>query len=219
MTDSPALLPYRWISGHPALDFTNTIAWSLHGGSHDCPLPEFERLTTYDRLVDWAMQAGLVGSEMAESLLEEARHSPHQADEVVDRAKDLREAIHQIFTAVFRHQQVPGDALALLNAANRDGSARRSIVETPNRFAMTYMGRDVTLDVPLWEAASSAVRLLTSESVTHVRECAGNPCGFLFLDTSRGHRRRWCDMADCGNRAKVRRHRRRERGEDAPTSE
>ncbi|MGW5559426.1 CGNR zinc finger domain-containing protein [Micromonospora sp. NPDC003944] len=40
----------------------------------------------------------------------------------------------------------------------------------------------------------------------------GEGCGWLFLDSTRNHSRRWCDPLDCGNRARVRayvqRHRR-----------
>jgi predicted RNA-binding Zn ribbon-like protein len=35
----------------------------------------------------------------------------------------------------------------------------------------------------------------------------------LFLDTSKGATRRWCAMSACGNRAKVRRHAQRQRGQ------
>jgi predicted RNA-binding Zn ribbon-like protein len=39
-----------------------------------------------------------------------------------------------------------------------------------------------------------------------VRVCAGEGCGWLFLDTSRNGRRIWCESGDCGNRERVRRH-------------
>jgi predicted RNA-binding Zn ribbon-like protein len=55
----------------------------------------------------------------------------------------------------------------------------------------------------------AAAELLANPSRGVVRECAGDACGWLFLDARRASRRRWCSMADCGNRAKVRRHRER----------
>jgi predicted RNA-binding Zn ribbon-like protein len=42
-----------------------------------------------------------------------------------------------------------------------------------------------------------------------VKECDGHDCGWLFLDTSKAGRRRWCSMDVCGNRAKAQRYRRR----------
>ena len=59
--------------------------------------------------------------------------------------------------------------------------------------------------------ASSAAELLTSAALEDTRECDSEGCGWLFLDTSRSRRRRWCDMRDCGNLAKVRRFRERRR--------
>jgi predicted RNA-binding Zn ribbon-like protein len=52
----------------------------------------------------------------------------------------------------------------------------------------------------------AAVELLVSPGSRYIRECAGHPCGWIFLDHSRNHSRRWCNMAGCGNRAKARRH-------------
>ena len=52
---------------------------------------------------------------------------------------------------------------------------------------------------PTWPALVSGDREL-------IRQCEDDACGWLFVDRSRGGRRRWCSMADCGNRAKARRH-------------
>jgi len=41
--------------------------------------------------------------------------------------------------------------------------------------------------------------------VAYVRACASKTCQWFFLDTSKNHRRRWCDMTKCGNRAKFQR--------------
>jgi predicted RNA-binding Zn ribbon-like protein len=62
----------------------------------------------------------------------------------------------------------------------------------------------------LWPIASSAADLLTSERLKKVRLCEAKTCTWLFLDESRNHSRRWCDMKVCGNREKARRHYQRE---------
>jgi len=63
----------------------------------------------------------------------------------------------------------------------------------------------MTFEAPLWPIARSAAELLASEQVHFIRNCSSKTCQWLFLDTSKNHRRRWCDMKLCGNRAKVRR--------------
>ena len=67
------------------------------------------------------------------------------------------------------------------------------------------------LRTPLWPILESAATLLTSDDLGRIRECDADDCNWLFLDRSRGGNRRWCSMKSCGNRAKARRHYRREK--------
>jgi predicted RNA-binding Zn ribbon-like protein len=57
--------------------------------------------------------------------------------------------------------------------------------------------------------ARSLAELVCTEDFTYVKACEGPPCTLLFLDRTRGHGRRWCSMAVCGNRAKQAAHRKR----------
>jgi predicted RNA-binding Zn ribbon-like protein len=79
-------------------------------------------------------------------------------------------------------------------------------------FDWLWADVDEHLTSILWPVARAATTLLTSPDLARVRECAGDPCGWLFLDVSKNGSRRWCDMADCGNRAKARRYRARQKG-------
>jgi predicted RNA-binding Zn ribbon-like protein len=81
------------------------------------------------------------------------------------------------------------------------------VLPTQPGFAWTWPDEE-ELDLArlLWPVARSAAELLTSPDRQLVRECLGDNCGWLFLDTSKNHRRTWCSMQGCGNRAKARRH-------------
>lgn len=58
--------------------------------------------------------------------------------------------------------------------------------------------------------ARDAVDLLTDPVArSQLRRCEGANCLLVYLDTSRGRRRRWCSSEICGNRERVARHRRR----------
>jgi predicted RNA-binding Zn ribbon-like protein len=59
----------------------------------------------------------------------------------------------------------------------------------------------------IWQIALSVLGLSVSDKLNRVKECPGENCGWLFLDTSKNGSRQWCDMKDCGNLAKVRRYR------------
>ena len=50
----------------------------------------------------------------------------------------------------------------------------------------------------------SILDLITNHPPGRIRKCANPDCVLWFLDTSKGGRRRWHDMDDCGNLAKVR---------------
>ncbi|WP_433605054.1 CGNR zinc finger domain-containing protein [Dactylosporangium sp. CA-139114] len=67
----------------------------------------------------------------------------------------------------------------------------------------------VTADEPVHHLALAVAELLRRPDLSALRRCDGEGCGWLFLDTTRNHSRRWCDSADCGNRARVRAYSRR----------
>jgi predicted RNA-binding Zn ribbon-like protein len=71
------------------------------------------------------------------------------------------------------------------------------------RFPPTLQG----VNLILWPIARHAAQLLTSDQAARVRECEDDRgCGYLFIDQTKNHSRRWCSMESCGNRAKAKRH-------------
>src|SRR5262249_18770329 len=109
----------------------------------------------------------------------------------------------------------PSDTdLAVLNSELARSLGRLRIMPGKGNgaFSWRWAKSPIELDHALGPISYSAAGLLASkEELTHVRQCRGANCGWLFLDCSRNHSRCWCDMRDCGNRAKVRRHRRKHR--------
>ena len=141
-------------------------------------------------------------------LLELATAQSERAASVLARAIRLREALYRMFSALARDAQVAPDDLSILNGALAEAHNRLRLGAAPafDRFGWVWSGADDALDRMLWPIARSAAELLTAPELARVRECAGQPCGWLFLDASRNHSRRWCSMAGCGNRAKAKRH-------------
>ena len=82
----------------------------------------------------------------------------------------------------------------------------------PQGFQWEWTEVENTFDRVAWAVARSAGELMTSDRLVRVRECADDRgCGYLFIDTSRNHSRRWCSMETCGNRAKASRSYKRRR--------
>jgi predicted RNA-binding Zn ribbon-like protein len=204
VTEAHPTGPARWerfklLGGAPCLDFVNTLDWR---GSRD----PVDWLAGYDDLVAWAARAGILDAAGAERLRARARRDPAAAAEAHSRALSLRESLHAIFASRIEARRAPPKALAALNAALADAPPRRALVARSGGFAWARGSESDGLDAPLHAAIWSAGELLASDRLNRLRRCADPVCGWLFLDESRSGRRRWCSMADCGNRAKARRH-------------
>lgn len=193
---------FKLVGGVPCLDFANTRA------NRDTDSPR-EYLNSYADLVAWSQEAGLLND--AEHLLAVARQRPAEAHAALARARALREAIYRVFSSIAAGEPAPPESLDTLNTALAQALGRARVVPRDGGFAWAWAAELADLDQMLWPVARSAADLLTSDLLDRVRECAGHPCGWLFLDTSRNRSRRWCDMGDCGNRAKARRHYQRRR--------
>jgi len=196
----------KLIGGAPCLDFANTADW--HASEN--PL---ERLTTYTGLVYWSWHAGILSPVTAQRLLAKAAKRPREAEAALDRAVRLRDALYRIFRALAHEEGVDEEELSVLNAVLGEAMARLRVVRQGDEFTWEWEGMEASHEAMLWPLARSAAELLTSEDHHRLGQCADERgCGWLFLDMSKNHSRRWCDMEDCGNRAKAMRHYRRERG-------
>jgi predicted RNA-binding Zn ribbon-like protein len=109
-----------------------------------------------------------------------------------------------MFAGAAHDQAIGEDALERLNSALAQAWSHRRLVRTDSSLAWGWQGMEADLASVLWPVTLSAAELLVSPQLARVKACAG--CGWLFLDLSRPGTRRWCDMAVCGNRAKVQRH-------------
>jgi predicted RNA-binding Zn ribbon-like protein len=192
-------------AGMLPLDFANTAEW--HASSQ--PL---EKLKSYSHLVAWSRAAGLLTEREAQHLLADSEDHPDKASAALTKAIELRETIYRIFSAVANGKEADTTDLEKLCAAHTEASTRTQIVPTPNGFEWDWVAGKESLDRMLWPIARAAATLLTSEDLDRLGQCADDRgCGWLFLDTSRNRSRRWCSMESCGNRAKARRHYRRQK--------
>lgn len=186
------------IGGHPALDLVNTLAW------RGDPARRHDRLLTDLDVLTWAARTEVLPTA------DVARLRPAAAEacaSVVDAVGSLREALH----AVLADPDGAAGAVVHRAIAAAVAAADRPAV-LPWRWGFA---RPELVDLPA-VAALQAADLLTSPAAALVQACADPACGWLFVDRSRNRSRRWCSSADCGNRARARRHAQRARSGGSP---
>jgi len=188
----------RLIGGQLCLDFVNTA--NNHSRTN-----MKEHLVDYAALIAWARHARALGAADARQLAAEAGTRPANAAQALGRARELRNALYQLFSAPMAGDRIPSNDLAVFNAALARLPRQIQLATTPAGLDWIWGAAD-RLELPLYAVIWSAAELLTSPQRALVRECEGHECTWLFLDTSRNHSRRWCSMEDCGNRAKAQRH-------------
>jgi predicted RNA-binding Zn ribbon-like protein len=195
------------IGGNLCLDFTNTA--EHRGDAHFRDL-----LVSYSHWLIWCWRSSTVTEEAAERLLEAADQTPDKAATALRYVVEVREAIYTAFSAIIDHTPEQADLTRLNAVLGR--IPPEQLVWTGEGFTTVPISTGATDDLerPLWPVALAAKELLLSEQLGQVRKCPN--CGWLFVDTSRNGKRRWCSMDYCGSKVKSRRQyeRRRKRHTD-----
>ena len=194
-------VPAEPVDADRVLAFVNTLS------SRPTSAP-VERLDSYEALVTWAREQHLVSAAAAERLAAEARRHPHHAVAVLARAKDFREALNGLVSAIDAGKQPSADVLKTIGDCLAGAYANGRLV--PHESALQWVASaEDALERVLWEVGRAAGRLVISPRLARVRACAASDCGWWFVDDTKNRSRRWCDMKLCGNREKLRRFRKK----------
>ena len=197
--------PAIFVGDAPGLDFLNSVATPVD--------TEVDWIDDGEGLLEWLRQARLVPEEAARAI--RARALPGELDAVADQARGLREWFRGF---VRRHKGRPlsGADLAELEPLNRllEREDRFSRIVRPSDgatgpFELQMARRWRTPEALLLPIGEALAGLVCTEEFSQIKACEGPTCTLLFADHTRGHARRWCSMAICGNRAKQAAHRHR----------
>jgi predicted RNA-binding Zn ribbon-like protein len=207
--------PPFFVADNLGLDFLNTIAVPVD--------TKVEWLTSGEDLLAWLKQAGLVPDDVMDDFRRSA--VPGELDAIAAQARALRDWF-KLF--VYKHIGRPLEPTGLreLEPLNqllaRDEEFGQIVVRDRLReddrgqqkretsgLAWRLQRRWQSPESLLFPIARSLADLVCAEDFTYVKACEGPPCTLLFVDRTRGHARKWCSMAVCGNRAKQAAHRNR----------
>lgn len=177
---------FVYVSGNLALDLVGTLneRWTTR----------VENLRDGSDVSNWLAGAGVLDEP------------PVANADTLREAVALREAL---FTIVRNLIDAPHEPLPRTELGGVNGAA----AYPPPTMTLRpdgHLQRDGT-----WRAGLSAVArdgiALTDTGDAELKWCAAPACTHPFLDRSRGHRRLWCEMAACGDRAKAAAYRARRR--------
>ena len=182
------------VGGHVALDLANTVSWRLD------PQRRIDYLGDPAALATWLGRFEAVPGTGAEVV---RRASERTGRQVLGEVRSLREQLYDAL-APLADGAPPGSLVVApeLNARLADAVAHSRLAGVPPRWQLAPARPADVVRV----LALAALDLLTTEDLARLRRCAGPGCGWVFLDRSKSHTRRWCSSADCGNRDRARRH-------------
>jgi predicted RNA-binding Zn ribbon-like protein len=135
----------------------------------------------------------------------------NEAGNIFQRALNLRESLFKIFSGIIEGAKPEDENIEILNREFAKAIENQSLAYRSNKFEWKFSNESAQMDNIIWKVADSAIELLTSDLLHLVKICPGENCGWLFLDATKNKSRQWCDMKDCGNLAKVRRYREKQK--------
>jgi len=188
---------FELVGGALCLDFINTLDDRSSGEPK-------ELLKHYVDLARFGEDTGILDAGRADRLFALSMRSPEEAAQALKAAIQLREAIFQVFWSVVRKKPVAAGPMITLNEYVQDAGQHVKLVPENGHFEWQFEDSLNKLEQVVWPIARSAAELLASPQLRYVRACESPTCQWLFLDKSKPHARRWCDMKQCGNRAKSR---------------
>jgi predicted RNA-binding Zn ribbon-like protein len=204
--------PPFFVGDHLALDFLNTAALP--------PEKRIEWLRHGEDLLDWLQAAGVIDQRVA-APFRAGDGASSALDAVAEEARTLREWLRR-FAQRRAGQTLPAEALRQLEPLNRllaGGDSYRQVEAMPDRkpddtesaFRWRLERRWTNAEQFLQPIAEAIGDLICHADFRLIRACQGSNCTLVFYDRTKAHRRRWCSMAACGNRAKAATHRARRR--------
>lgn len=193
---------FTFLGGRLWLDFVNTDDARLGVRA--------DTIATFGRFVDWLETARVLDAERAAGLRRRAIAQPSGAAAALVEAQRVRTALRALAERGRGEQgeRTREAALAELNRVLGRAVGTRRVEATPDGgYARSFVPVGDVFGGLVIPVVESAVDSLVAGELARIRRCADRRCPRVFIDDTRSHTRRWCDMRGCGNRAKAQRSR------------
>ncbi len=194
MVKNPLIDNLRLDGGVLCLDYVNTIPDRFDNSNRDL-------LSSLNDLIYWAKKAKAIDSAAITGLEKAVTANERKAKEFFAEAINLRSLIYSLFHPISQQQKLKSPDLDQFNklvsryfpflqlSAERDGFKEQWNLDSTHFYSIT---------API---VKSAYELLLSDKLHRMKQCPN--CGWLFLDSTKNGKRRWCSMQDCGSNVKA----------------
>ncbi len=184
-------------AGNASLDLVNS-------GYGMVPGEIVERLHSYTDFLTLACRHGIIHQQTSITLQDEANRNPELAANALNEVKYVRKVLYTIFSTLANRGKIDQEVLATFNQYLADTLAHRKISISGVKLFRDWSVQDGDLSQVLRHYVLSAYEILTGSKNIFIKQCGR--CTWLFLDESKNHRRKWCDMKVCGSSDKAKRY-------------
>jgi predicted RNA-binding Zn ribbon-like protein len=191
---NPRIDQLRLDGGVLCLDFVNTIPDRKDGSNRDY-------LGSYNDLVYWARKSKAINGPTFTALEKAGATRERSAKDYFNQALQLRDLIYRLFYPLSQQTKIKTADLDAFNKTMSRYAANLIIVPSEGGFSQKWEYETAHFQLITAPIIKSAQDLLLSDKLARIKECPS--CGWLFLDTTKNGRRRWCSMEDCGSNVKA----------------
>jgi predicted RNA-binding Zn ribbon-like protein len=184
----------RLDGGVLCLDFVNTIPDRKDGSNRD-------HLGSYNDLIYWARKSKVINGATFTALEKAGAARERSAKDHFNQALQLRDLIYRLFYPLSQQAKVKTADLDAFNKAMSRYAANLIIVPSEDGFSQKWEYEAAHFQLITAPIMKSVQDLLLSDKLVRIKECPS--CGWLFLDTTKNGKRRWCSMEDCGSNVKA----------------
>jgi len=175
---------YEFVGNNLGVDFINTEV-NVKGELVDLLLNESD-------VMAWLEQAN-IDADLARGI-------------DVGKLLAFRQMARQVLSQIIENEKVENDALATLNDSLQNYKMQYQLEQSSEGYQLINQNVCHSTTDIIGLLAFELANMLSSEQRTYLKRCLNPDCVLMFVDNSRSHKRRWCSMDTCGNRAKVSKH-------------
>ena len=185
------------------LDFVNTDDIEL-GVRRDA-------LRDFGTMLEWLEAVGVIDHDRRVAIMRRAEQQPAGATASLLDARRVRSALRALAEHGAPSNDARTEAVAEINRVlGRSAGTRRLELSSDGVYTRNFVAGGDAFAALMMPIVDDGADSLIAGELGRVRCCSDPRCRRVFLDSTKNGRRRWCDMATCGNRAKAARHRARE---------